>query len=158
MRVTGGAPTAMTNRLKRVSLAHLAKPVDAWLAKLRKRSGAYAVVLSSTARGRHESGNGVPKVLQAPKITVYKAASKRAAAIAKRSRWGGLDPKFTRDHVDPSLIPFLDVIVVHSTPTLTSKADIRKYLSIESDHVCHKALHCASGWTVGTSLRSSACM
>jgi hypothetical protein len=87
--------------------------------------------------------------LRAPSISIFTAGTHRALDIARNARWVGEFEGEQQAHIDPLLLPYLDVILVHDVKTpLSNLTNATRYLTIEGKHMCHKRLHKVGGWTV----------
>jgi hypothetical protein len=143
MRRVGGAPTVLTDDMKRSSLKKFQPRLCKWLKALEED---FVTDKATNVRGRR-----VPKyatAMVAPQITICKAGSQKAVDIAMRSRWPGVPVDVTAPHLKPSLLEHLDVVIVTGVSPLSSVENGRKYLSIESDSLCHQQMITHGGWSL----------
>lgn len=139
----------MTDNMKRISLHALSTAIKRWLETLHAPRWRYGVSKASNTSGRRSKQTTLPPALQAPRHKLHAAGSERAMTIARSSRWAHSSIDSKALHVDPSLLKFLDVVVVADrAPPLASTINARKYLSIEDDYMCFRRLHREAGWSV----------
>jgi hypothetical protein len=142
----GGGPTQMTEKLRRVSLTSINPQIKKWLTTLKAQ---YRQSNSTNLRGQRSHPNKLPTALQAPRIIIHKAGSRRAVDIVTRARWAHIPSATTGDHVNLGLLQLLDVIVVSDcVPPLSSVENGPRYLTLEGGFLCHESLCKEGGWSL----------